>query len=298
MRIFSLLLIGALALAVGAQPIPDGYAAYGELMIAPLASAPFPHTNRAGGHRYKDQFFSAKDHYSDSRVAVFVPKGFRETGTIDFVVHFHGWQNEVTNVLRQYQLLEQLVESGRNAVLVVPQGPRNASDSFGGKLEDQGGFKRFIEEVVGGLRKHSALKSKEFALGKIILSGHSGGYEVISAIVDHGGLTDHVKEVWLFDALYAQTDRFLAWFEQDNGRLLNIYTEHGGTKKETELMMAGFKKRGARLFSGNESEVKPEDLRTNRLAFVFTDLPHNDVVARHKTFREFLETSCLDAIKE
>ena len=69
-------------------------------------------------------------------MAVFIPKGFRETGTIDFLIHFHGWQNEVTNVLPRYQLLEQVVESRRNVILVVPQGPRNASDSFGGKLED------------------------------------------------------------------------------------------------------------------------------------------------------------------
>ena len=277
-----------------AQDLNGAYAAYGELMIAPFASAPFPHPERAEGHRYKEQFFSAKDHYSDSWVAIFIPKGFRETGTIDFVVHFHGWQNEITNVLRQYQLLEQLMESGRNAILVVPQGPHNASDSFGGKLEDRDGFKRFMEEVAASLRKRSTLKNKEFVLGRIILSGHSGGYEVISSIVDRGGLIEHVREVWLFDALYAQADKFRAWSDHEHGRLVNIYTEDGGTKRETELMMDGFRKSGTPIFAGKESQVKSDDLRTNRLVFLFTELGHNDVVAKHKTFREFLRTSCLE----
>src|SRR5438552_18201660 len=109
-----LLLITCLAAPAHAQDFNAGYARYGELMILPFASAPFPHPQRAEGHRYKEQFFSAKDHYSDSKVALFIPKGFRETGKIDFVVHFHGWQNEVTNVLREYQLIEQLAEIGRN----------------------------------------------------------------------------------------------------------------------------------------------------------------------------------------
>src|SRR5438105_188355 len=128
MRPLLLLLAACLAQTSTAQNLDRGYESYGELMILPFASAPFPHPQRAEGHRYKEQFFSAKDHYSDSKVALFIPKGFRETGTIDFVVHFHGWQNEVTNVLREYQLIEQLAESGRNAVLIVPQGPHNASD--------------------------------------------------------------------------------------------------------------------------------------------------------------------------
>jgi hypothetical protein len=290
---FWVVLLGVLARVAIAQNVDAAHSADGQLMIYPFESAPFPHAKRAEGHQYKDKFFSAKDHYSDSRVAIFIPKGFRETGSIDFVVHFHGWGNEVTNVLRRYQLLEQFVESDRNAILIVPQGPKNASDSFGGKLEDPDGFKRFMDEVVANLRKHSALKNNEFALGKMILSGHSGGYQVISSIVDHGGLTDHIKEVWLFDALYAQTEKFRAWADKEHGRLMNIYTAHGGTKEETELMMEQYKKSGTPFFAAKENEIKPDELRTNKLIFIFTELPHDDVVAKHKAFRAFLETSCL-----
>jgi hypothetical protein len=296
MKKLTLLLLGSAVLAWNsrADGLAERYAEYGELIVTQMVTAPFPHPKRAEGHKYHEKLFTAKDSYSDNTVAVFIPKGFHQSGQVDLVVHFHGWGNHVESVLTQYKLIEQLAESGRNAVLVVPQGPRDASDSFGGKLEDPDGFKRFIAEVMATLREQSSLKGEEFSIGKIILSGHSGGFEVMSAIVDCGGLTDHVKEVWLFDALYAQTDKFLTWQTNQQGRLLNIYTEHGGTKGETEQCMATLRQRGvAYRFAGKDNTAKPADLQANEPIFLFTDLPHNDVLAKHETFRAFLETSCL-----
>lgn len=286
------LLLGCNALVVCGESLPERYAGQGELILARLASAPFPHPKRAEGHQYKNQFFPAGEHYSDNTVAIFIPKGFRETGKIDFVVHFHGWKNQVEGVLSRYRLIEQLVESQCNAVLIVPQGPRNAPDSFGGKLEDADGFKRFMAEVVQTLRQKSALTNKEFALGQILLSGHSGGYGVISAIVDRGGLAEHLREVWLFDALYAQTDKFLAWMDRKQGRFIDIYTDNGGTKTETERLMARLKERRAAFFTSEETAAKLADFRQNRLIFLHTDLPHNDVVHKRNQFRDYLQTSC------
>jgi hypothetical protein len=292
-----LLVLGCAALAACAETVPERYASYGELVITQLASAPFPHPKRAEGHTYKGRLYPAKDHYSDTTVAIFIPKGFRETGKIDFVVHFHGWQNHVESVLGQYKLIEQLIASGRNAVLVVPQGPRDAPDSFGGKLEDPDGFKLFMADVVETLRQKSGLKKKDFTLGQIALSGHSGGYEVISAILDRGGLTGQVREVWLFDALYAQTPRFLAWADKKQGRLVDIYTERGGTKAETERLMATLKQRGTAFFAGKEGVAALSDLQTNRLVFLYTDLPHNDVVNKRQEFRDYLKTSCFGPLE-
>ena len=280
------------------ESLPQSYAEKGELIITGLASAPFPHPKRAEGHKYKDQFYPAKEHYADNTVAMFIPKGFRETGRIDFVVHFHGWNNHVEGVLRHYKLIEQLIESGRNAILVVPQGPREASDSFGGKLEDPDGFNKFMKEVSDTLRQRSSLKKKDFAIGNIVLSAHSGGYQVVASILDRGGLNEHVKEVWLFDALYAQTDRFLAWSDKGGRRLINIYTEHGGTKGETEQMMATLKQRGSAFLMGRESEMESSRLRTNDLIFLYSDLAHNEVIDRHSTFRNFLRTSCLNEARQ
>jgi hypothetical protein len=288
-----LLSLGCAAWAGRGESLPEHYANQGELIVTQLTSAPFPHPKRAEGHTYEGKLYPAKENYSDNTVAIFIPRGFRETGKIDFVVHFHGWRNNVAGVLGQYQLIEQLMASGRNAVLVVPQGPRDAPDSFGGKLEDPDGFKRFMADVMQTLRQASGLKKKDLTLGQIVLSGHSGGYEVISAILDRGGLTDHVKEVWLFDALYSQTDKFQAWIDRQQGRFIDIYTEHGGTKARTEELMASLKQHGTAFFAAKEEDSKPADLEAHRLIFIFTDLPHNDVVHQRQEFREYLKTSCL-----
>jgi hypothetical protein len=283
----------ALVSTCRSESLPEHYAESGELLLVHLSTAPFPHPQRAEGHKYKDQFFSAAEHYTNDTVGIFIPKGFRETSKIDFVVHFHGWNNNVEGVLKRYHLIEQLIASRRNAVLVVPQGPFNASDSFGGKLEDPDGFARSMKDVEATLREKSALKNKAFTTRNIILSGHSGGYQVISSIVEHGGLTDHVKEVWLFDALYARTEKFLAWWDQSRGRLIDIYTEHGGTKDETEKLKETLKHRSTALFSANDTDATPANLRENRMLFLYTDLAHDDVIDKRKAFEQFLTTSCL-----
>ena len=187
------------------------YAPLGTLLVTQFVSAPFPHPARAAGHKYHDQFFSAAEHYSNSDVAMFIPKNFRATDKIDFVIHFHGWNHTVSGTLPEYKLIEQFSASGKNAILIVPQGPFNAPDSFGGKLEDTNGFKIFMDEAVEKLRASGALEKTNFEIGSIILSGHSGGYHVMAAIVDHGGLSEKIKEVWLFDALYGGTENFVAW---------------------------------------------------------------------------------------
>jgi hypothetical protein len=286
-------IVAASRLAAGDSE--DKYSPIGRLIIAHFASAPFPHPLRAQGHQYHDQMFSSAEHYQDSRVALFVPKDFRPGREIDFVVHFHGWGNNVSNALVKYQLPEQFTASRRNAILIVPQGPLDASDSFGGKLEDADGFKRFMAEALENLRQRGVVA--EGRIGRIILSGHSGGYEVISAILARGGLTGHVSEVWLFDALYGKTERFALWFDHHPGRFIDLYTEHGGTKDESESLMTALKGNSVPYFSADETNAATADLRNNHLVFLFSELPHDEVMQKRETFLRFLETSSLEPIK-
>ena len=294
-RLAPLMLVASLAVCCAA-PLEETYSAHGRLMVTPFASAPFPHPARLAGHTYKEKLYPAKDHYSDSSVAIFVPKGFRETGRVDVVIHFHGWNNTVGGTLAGFQLIEQFMASSKNALLVVPEGPRNAPDSFGGKLEDPDGFKRFVAELAATLKSRAAFKN-DFAIGNIILSGHSGGYRVISAILDRGDLSAKVKEVWLFDALYAETEKFLAWSDEHLGRLINIYTDGGGTKDDSETMMAQLTKRGTPFLAATEANLTTHKLRTNKLIFIHTDLGHNDVVAKRQQFSQYLKTSLLEDLK-
>jgi len=269
------------------------FAPLGTLLVAPFASAPFPHPARAGGHRYHDEFYSAAAHYSDSTVAMFIPKHFRPGNKIDFVVHFHGWRHDVAGTLDQYQLVQQFADSGKNAILIVPQGPRLAPDSFGGKLEDTNGFKLFMAEAVARLRASGALAATNFEVGDIILSGHSGGYHVMAAILDNGGMSDHVREAWLFDALYGNTENFVAWQQAAQGRLLDIYTDHGGTEAEVARLMSLYQTNHVAFFAAEDTRATAKNLRTHPIVFLHTDLAHDDTVAKRGTFEQFLKTSCL-----
>lgn len=292
-----LIIVTGLVLCALGSPAAESwatnYAALGELIVTQFVSAPFPHPARVDGHKYHEQFFSAAEHYDDGTVALFIPKNFRATDQIDCVIHFHGWMNTVASTLTNYQLVEQFSASGKNAILIVPEGPRNAPDSFGGKLEETNGFARFMAEAMTTLRASGVLEKTNCEIGSIILSGHSGGYHVMAAIVNRGGLPEKIKEAWLFDALYGGTENFVAWQKKENGRLLDIYTDHGGTKEETEKLMAFYQTNGVSFFADEDTNAVPANLQTNKLILLHTDMVHNDVVARRGTFGQFLKTSCL-----
>lgn len=289
MKALSFILVFSLSL--NAQTMQERYASYGDLIVTQLSSAAFPHPLRAAGRMYGGRIYPADKHFNDSSVAIFIPKNFKQSKKVDIVVHFHGWYNNIDSTLQQFRLIEQFVESGKNAILIVPEGPKDAPDSFGGKLEDQDGFRKFIDEIVSFLVRQGKLKFNR--VGDIILSGHSGGYHVISYILMRGGMPDRVKEIYLFDALYGETEKYSYWLDHYKGKMINIYTDSGGTKYETEALMADLKGWGIPYYSAEELDASPKDLKNNKLLFLHTKLTHNEVVAVHNNFREYLKGSIL-----
>lgn len=278
------------------QTISYRYEQYGQLLTAELQNASFPHYKRLIGHTYNSKSYPFEEHYNDSTVLIFIPKGFEQKAVNDFVIHFHGWYNNVDSVLAQFKLIELFCESNKNAILIVPQGPKNAPDSFGGKLEGENGFKKFMKEITDLLFERKIISNKN--IGNIILSGHSGGYRVISFILMRGGLTENIKEVYLFDGLYGQIEKYTYWIDYFLGKFINIYTEDGGTKEQSENLMECFIAWKFPYLFKNEADIQDEDLRNNRLVFIYTDLGHNDVIHLRSQFKRFLEASCLEAIKK
>jgi hypothetical protein len=274
-----------------AQAPIQPFTEYGELLRTQLSSAPFPHPRRVSGYTYAKQFYPSEKHYSDSSVALFIPKGFRPAEAVDFVVHIHGWWNNIDTALTHYLLPQQLAESGKNAILVIPEGPRNAPDVFWGKLEDPGGFKDFIEDVADYL--FEAGKTTTRKVGNVILSGHSGGYHAISSALIHGGASEKIREVYLFDALYGQTEKFASWIGHSQGKMVVIYTDSGGTKGETENLMEDLRAWKLPYFAGDDTSLSLRDLSTNRLVFIHTALGHDMVVYSHRQFCDNLRASCL-----
>jgi hypothetical protein len=267
----------------------------GELFFAALANAPFPHQSRSNGFIRDGKTYNSTNHYSDDRVAFFIPKDFRPGTNVDVVVHFHGWRAKVEEVPGKFHLIEQFVASRKNAILILPQGPRDAPDSFGGKLEDAGGFERFMDEAMAKLRARPGLSNA--SVGRIALSGHSGGYQVIASILDAGGLTPQIDEVFLFDAMYGRTDSFLKFLEnRPDTRLIAIYTKDGGTLKETQKFIGLLREKKILALVRQEEGVRPRDLRGARACVLFSDLGHSEVIYARSQFRDYLGTSRLSSL--
>lgn len=289
-----LALVLALSLApalASAQPLTERYAALGTMIVTTSPHAMFPSERRAKGHVYEGKAYPADLHYADDTVAIFVPKGFRAGDSTNLVFYFHGWRNNVDDTFARFRLAEQFAASGVNAVLVLVEGPKNAPDSSGGKLEDAGVFQRLATDVLSKLKERGVVEKTR--VGSIVLAGHSGAYRVIAFILNRGGLTANVLEVYLFDALYGQLEKYAWWVDHFPGKLVAIHTADGGTREETRAFMDDLRAWGTPFADVPESAATQELLRRSRLVFLESALAHDDVVAAKEQFRTFLEASPL-----
>ena len=125
----------------------------------------------------------------------------------------------------------------------------------------------------------------------IVLSGHSGGYRVISYILLQGGMEEAVKEVWLFDGLYGQLEKYAMWLERRKGRFVNIYTKDGGTFNESLDFKNSLKAWGLPLTALNEPVEEPTLLPTKGSLFWYTSLEHNEVIHIRRHFFQLARSS-------
>src|SRR5207248_11339176 len=140
----------------------------------PFAHAPYPHASRDKGYQGRSKFYEKAGHYDDSTVGVFVPASFSPGDAVNYIVFFHGHMNRAADAIKQYKLLEQVAAAKVNAVLVVPQGPKDAADSGDGKLElDHNAMRDLLEEVTAFLQSEARVTTSN--VGKVVLSAHSGG---------------------------------------------------------------------------------------------------------------------------
>jgi hypothetical protein len=260
----------------------------GLTLLRPFASAPYPHASRAQGHTYQGKRFDADTHYADSTVGLVIPAGFRPTQSTDFIVHFHGWGNHVSNVIEHHALRKQLAASGRNAILVVPQGPKDASDSGCGKLEEAGGFERLVRDVAQFLKTDGKIPTER--IGKLTLSAHSGGYSVTRAILERGGLARNITDVLLFDASYGGLETFADWGAQKNHRLISLFTAH--LASENFQLLTLLQQRGAKVASLLEPGLDEKTLSQRHPTIIHTlDLPHDEVLMKRSYFETFVRTT-------
>ena len=265
--------------------------AEGETLLRPFQNAPFPYKSREKGYTYDDKLFDAPTHYSDSTVGIFIPVGYEPGAEVDYVVHFHGWSNHVAAVLDHYELRQQMAASKRNAILLVPQGPKDAQDSSGGRLEgDPGAFERLLREITQFLVEAGKIHTTR--LGSIVLSTHSGGYLVTGAILRQSALRSHITDVLLFDSTYGELEAFTNWGAEKHHRLVSIFTRH--LAPENFMLTTFFQKRHTAFTSILDPDLTASLLEARAPLFIHTlDLAHDEVMQKHGYFALFLRTSAL-----
>lgn len=247
----------------------------------------FPDSLRKNGYDYNGRHFDAAAHYSDSSVLLYVPAGFKASGRVNLVFWFHGWGNNIDTANRQFQLTAQFEASGRNAVFVFPEGPKNASDSYGGKLEQPQVFAALLKDVEEQLKQHKRVAPNKDLSFDITLAGHSGAYRVISRILNK----TPVSEVILFDAMYGGNDAYLAWLAVPEHRFINIYTKDGGTYNNSlAIAKAVSDSLHVPVVSVNEEAVTDQLLNSHNKVFIFSSKGHNEVILNNRNWERFLRS--------
>jgi len=265
------------------------HTAWGDLLRLSLRSAPFPDADRENGYQYDDTDYPADPHYVDPSVAVLVPHGLPLSGPVNLVFFFHGWNSTIDDEEQRFDLYRQFCQSGVPAVLVLPELARDAPDSYGGKLEEEGGFQRLVDELLKVLRADGQIRVAR--AGTIVPAGHSGAYRVIAQILSHGGMGSNIRDVWLFDALYDYTDQFDDWIQRTRGRFVSVSAEDGEETTEVDGLISLLRDNGVPIEVAPDDPVTDSATLRSRVLFLRSDADHYGVVSQQDEFRRLLEAS-------
>lgn len=240
-------------------------------------------------------------------VLVFVPRHHRPAanGGVSFIVHFHGHNTTAERAIAAHQLREQLDDSKQNAILVVPQLAVMAPDSSAGRLETPGTFGKMLVDVLAALDTRAARRElgasatpADASVGRVVVSAHSGGYHSAATVLKVGGAA--IQEVYLFDALYAETDVFKDWVVKGRGKpmgqrhkLISYFTA-GTTEANTVALFAQLEQAGVSVARENvEGSLSREDLTHAEAVSIRTQSTHGAVTSELNSLRDCLYASAL-----
>jgi hypothetical protein len=262
---------------------------FGSVLKMQLSSAPFPHAARRNGYRHEDLYYPPEQHYSDSSVKVFVPSGFSPGSSVDLVFFFHGWYSSIDEAEKAFQLSRQFAESGVNALLVLPETARRAPDSFGGNLEEPGGFARLVAELLEELRAERVIvRAKP---GRIVLAGHSGAYRLVSRVLLWGGLAENIHEVYLFDALYDFEELFAGWIQAGGHRFVALSAAGSQTWAVADRLIGLLREAGVRVAVATDEPRQDLATLASRVVFLRSRYDHYGVVSAADQFGRILRAS-------
>jgi hypothetical protein len=245
--------------------------------------------------------------YRDDTVIVFVPARHRlRAGEgVSALVHFHGHNSTADRAMTAHELPEQLVDSRQNAILIVPQLAVLAADSSCGRLESPAGLAHLLRGAVAGAARFGRRVldesgfPEEAPLGRVCVSAHSGGYHAAACSLRHGGVD--VRETYLFDALYAESDVFRDWVlarradpAASRHKLVSYFAANGATEPVNRALYAELERHGVLVAEElHEGALSRRDLSHASAVFIRTEVAHSQVTWETNALRDVLYASTL-----
>jgi hypothetical protein len=225
-----------------------------------------------------------------------LPKGFDIRRPSLLIVFFHGHGAKLADdVYLRQQVPAQISSSGINAALVAPQLALNAADSSAGKLWEPGGFARFLGEAAQHLAKlHGDPRSvRSFASLPVVIVAYSGGYVATAWSAHMGGLTNRLRGVVLFDALYGELDLFADWITKQKSAFF-VSTYASSTQARNIQLQHMLTERAIGFTTSLEPRLEPGSItflpaskdaaHRDFLTYAWVDEPLKDLLTRLKGY--------------
>jgi hypothetical protein len=254
--------------------------------------------NGAGrGHaqwtRRLDLVHGAFDQHRAPDAIVHAPPGFDPRGPLHLVVFLHGFRG-CAEVLassapavpcrpgdpphRGWGLIDRHDEAGTPTLLLIAQLAFFRRDGSPGRWARPGAFRAFLDEALASLEPELGRRRTVDDLASLTILAHSAAFETSLWLIRVGGV--EIRNLVLFDALYAGGRAFLAWVLGEPGRrLISIHGAHGATADRNRdlarLARAALAERAAAV------GTRISDAREHAVTIVQTDAPHGEVPARH-----------------
>jgi hypothetical protein len=207
-------------------------------------------------------------------VAVQIPPGYVPTEKAEITLFLHGHNYGPTStldqILKRFSILEHVASTGRNRIAVFPHS-LNKCDEFKTQLAPTKKLKPFIESIARWMVEKQLSKTAE--IGSIALAGQSGAYAPLAIIVDQDLYRDHIRELYLLDAMYGNAASFARFALNPKNRFWSNYLPSSSTRQQNELVMKTLQQSGISFFtkSGNLSR---EEAASARVGFIEANTSH------------------------
>ncbi len=189
----------------------------------PVPSSPGQAPRSSGGRLVIDRHLLLRDHRGTPPDLIMRWSGISTSGEIDVVVHFHGYSSrrEAMRIDRDKEVWSGLdfadpanpATAGRTepTLALLPRGNYFGGQSGAGynfpALVQPGALQRLIDDALARLGRETGLTLR---MGRLILTGHSGGGAPVTTIVTHLD----PDEVYIFDGTYGSTTNVARWAER------------------------------------------------------------------------------------